>query len=121
MAVIACVSSSALFSDNVVKFQTVESEKGITNINEFKSSGKFVCEIAGMYYISAGIYTNSQGYTFDIKKNSSVVISATGQGGSWSMNPISTVVELQVKDTLHVHTNAYISSSYSCLSILKVK
>lgn len=105
-----------------MKFPTVISKIGITNINTFSSSGKFVCEIAGLYYISAQIYTNSEGYGFEIRKNSnSVVLSATGQGGSWSLNPIFTVVELQVKDTLYMRTGAYISSPYSCMSIVKLK
>ncbi|CAG2242332.1 COL8A [Mytilus edulis] len=121
IAVTACVGSSQKFSDAVVRFSTVRSEIGINNIATFKSSGKFVCEIPGLYYISAHIRTNSGDYGFHVRKNNDyIAYSITDAGLSDSTNPISAVVELQVKDTLYVETSATIYSTYSCVSIVKV-
>lgn len=122
VAVTACANTSKAFSDYVVKFSTVISEIGINNIETLKSNGTFVCEIPGWYYISANILTNT-GYNYIyINKNSDFIgysISAdTGKADSTSS--ISVAVELQVKDTVYVFTNAYIYSTFSCLSIVKV-
>ncbi|XP_063401932.1 uncharacterized protein LOC134686187 [Mytilus trossulus] len=122
VAVTACVGSTQTFSDAVVRFSTVRSEIGINNIATFMYSGKFVCEIPGLYYISAHIRTSSGDYGFHVKKNNDyIAYSITDAGLSDSTNPISAVVALQIKDTLYVETSATIYSTYSCISIVKVK
>ncbi|CAG2216249.1 unnamed protein product [Mytilus edulis] len=121
MAVTACVSSSQTFPDYVVRFSTVNFKEGIDNLDKFKSSGKFICEIPGLYYISAHIYTNTQGYGFNVKKNGvNIATSASGSGSTDTTNPISAVVELQPKDTLYVYAGHYIYASQSCMSIMKI-
>ncbi|VDI66559.1 Hypothetical predicted protein [Mytilus galloprovincialis] len=122
VAVTACASSSQRFSDNVVRFSTVNFHIGINNIDMFKSSGKFVSESPGLYYVSAHIYTNTQGGVFYVKKNSrTIASSASDSTSTHSTNPISAIVKLQPKDTLHIHTSLYIHATYSCLSIMKVR
>ncbi|CAC5380019.1 unnamed protein product [Mytilus coruscus] len=123
VALTACVTSEQKFSDGVVRFSTVKFQVGINNIDTFKSSGKFVCEIPGLYYISAHIYTSTKGYGFEVKKNGMVIAtSASDSTSTYSTNPISTVVELQLKDTLYMSTSIHlIRGVYSCLSIMKVK
>ncbi|CAC5357708.1 unnamed protein product [Mytilus coruscus] len=121
VAVTACVSSGRIFPDNVVRFSTVNFHVGIDNLDTFKSSGKFVCEIPGLYYISAHIYTRTQGQVFYVKKNSVIIASSASDSDStYSTNPISAVVELQLKDTLYVNAGHSILATYSCLSIMKV-
>lgn len=121
MALTACASVNKRFSDGIVRFSKVNFQVGINNIDTFKSSGKFVCEIPGLYYISAYMYTHEQAKDFFIKKNGiNVARSASDQGDTYSTIPISTVVELQIKNTLYVYTLYYIHSAYSCLSIMKL-
>ncbi|CAC5392637.1 unnamed protein product [Mytilus coruscus] len=121
VAVTACVSSSQTFPGNVIRFSTVKFQVGIDNLDTFKSRGKFVCEIPGLYYISAHIYTNSQGSPFYVKKNSmTIASSASDSGDTHSTNPISAVVELQLKDTLYIYAPHYIYEAHTCLSIMKV-
>lgn len=122
VAITACVSSTQSFSDYVVRFSNVKYHVGINNLDIFKSRGKFVCEIAGLYYISAYIYTASSSYAFYLKKNSvNVASSASNSGSSTTSIPISAVVELQLKDTLYMDAVLTIQGSHSCLSIIKVK
>lgn len=123
VAVTACVSSSKTFSGGVVKFANVHSNVGFKDIATFKSSGKFVCEFPGLYYISSHLRTTNQNNAFYVKKNSEyIAYSATDDENHWSTNPISAVVELQLKDTLYVYAPSInIDSSYSCLSIVKIK
>ncbi|VDI38447.1 Hypothetical predicted protein [Mytilus galloprovincialis] len=110
VAVTACVSSSQTFPDYVVRFSTVNFKEGIDNLDMFK----FRWEISH-------IYTNTQGYGFNVKKNGmNIATSASGSGSTDTTNPISAVVELQPNDTLYVYAGHYIYSSQSCMSIMKI-
>lgn len=122
MAIAACAGSSQRYSDGVIRFTNVRLEIGINNIPTFNSSGKFVCEIPGLYFISVHINTNSLSYGFHVKKNTDYIsYSMTDADSSYSTNPVSAVVELRVNDTLYVYITAYIHHTYSCMSIVKVK
>ncbi|VDI16880.1 Hypothetical predicted protein, partial [Mytilus galloprovincialis] len=122
-AVTACVFSDQTFSDYIVKFSIVNFHVGINNLGMFKSSGNFVCDIPGLYFISAHIRTSNENYYFDVRKNDILVASPkSGSGDTASSHPISDVVGLQINDTLYVYANNIrIEGSYSCLSIMKVK
>lgn len=95
---------------------------GINNIETFKSSGKFVCEIPGLYFISVHLRTNTKNNAFYVRKNDIVVAtSASDADDTYSNNPISAVIKLQLKDTLYVDAPVIrVLSTYSCLSIMKV-
>ncbi|XP_071135088.1 uncharacterized protein [Mytilus edulis] len=123
IAVTACVSSSTKSVDGVVKFSSVRSNVGINKIATFQSSGKFECEIPGLYFISAYIFTKTPNHTFYIKKNDlTIVESASDTQDGYSTNPISAAVQLQQKDTLYVYTTIHvIDSGNSCLTIMKVR
>lgn len=109
MAVTAGVTSDQKFSVGVARFSTVKFQVGIDNVSTYKSSGKFVRKIPGLYYISPHIYTSTMGYGFIIKENDkAVAISASDSVSSYSTNHISVVVELQLKDTLYVYTCAHL-------------
>ncbi|XP_071135033.1 uncharacterized protein [Mytilus edulis] len=121
VAVTACTSSGQTFPDGVVRFANVKFHVGIDNLDTFKSSGIFVCEIPGLYYISAHIYTTTKGGAFYVTKNSfHIANSASDSNDVYSTNPISAVVELELKDTLYVNAGHFIRATYSCLSIMKV-
>lgn len=96
---------------------------GIMNIDTFQSSGKLVCGIPGLYYISAHIFTTAQVKAFYVMKNGiTIANSISDSDSSYSTNPIPAVVELQLKDTLNMYTNLLsIQGKYSCLSIMKIK
>ncbi|VDI15091.1 Hypothetical predicted protein [Mytilus galloprovincialis] len=115
VAVTACVSSAQTFSGGVVKFPTVYLNLGIKDIATFKTSGKFVCEFPGLYYISSHLRTTTRNYSFSVKKNGvNIAYSATDDENHYSTNPISAVVELQLKDTLYVVAPSInIDSTYS--------
>ncbi|CAC5357707.1 unnamed protein product [Mytilus coruscus] len=55
--------------DEAVNQTERDSHVGIDNLDTFKSSGKFVCEIPGLLYISAHIYTITQSRAFYVRKN----------------------------------------------------
>lgn len=125
VAITACVTYDGGFYDAVVKFTDVRFHVGINNLNTFKSRGKFVCEIPGLYYISAHIRTtatNQKSY-FYVKKNGGILTySMYGPSDIATTNSISAVEELRLGDVLHMHAAAggHIRGAYSCLSIMKV-
>ncbi|VDI15093.1 Hypothetical predicted protein [Mytilus galloprovincialis] len=123
VAVTACVTSTQRFSDYIVRFSSINFQVGIDNLDTLKSSGKFVCEIPGLYYISAHIVTSNQNNGFYVKQNYKTIAKCRSDAGDTpSANPISAVVELQLKDTLYVYaSHTDIIRSSSCLSIVKVK
>lgn len=123
VAVTACVSASQTFSSGAVKFSTVYLNVGIKDIATFKSSGKFICEYPGLYYIASHLRKTSGNYEFKLKKNNDIIAySATDNGNYYSTNPISAAVELQFNDTLYVQASSInIDGLYSCMSIVKIK
>ncbi|CAC5395879.1 unnamed protein product [Mytilus coruscus] len=123
VAVTSCVFSDQTFSDYIIKFSIVNFHVGINNLHTFKSSGKFVCEIPGLYFISVHIRTSNQNYYFHVRKNNMLVPSSKSDSGDTaSTNQISAVVGFQLNDALYVYANnVRIEVSYSCLSIMKVK
>lgn len=123
VAVTASVFSDQTFSYYIVRFSIVNFHVGINNLDTFKSSGKFVCDIPGLYFISAHIRTSNENFYFDVRKNDMLVASPkSGAGDTASTHPISDVVGLQFNDTLYVYANDIrIEGSYSCLLIMKVK
>lgn len=127
---VALTTSSAggIFSDGIVKFTHIFTSIGINNIAAFKSTGKFVCEIPGLYYISAYIRTASDDYEYVLKKNEVVISkSATvdwqGNGAGRSTTCISAATDCQKNDELYLFISTVISveSSYSILNVLKIK
>lgn len=123
VAVTACVSLTQTFSGGIVKFPTVYLNEGIKDIATFKTSGKFVCEFPGLYYISSHLRTTTRNRAFYVKKNGvHISYSATDDENHYSTNPISAVVELQLNDKLYVQApSVNVDAVYSCLSILKIK
>lgn len=126
MAVTACVSTAVnQLSGYIVMFGSVQTSLGISGISSFKSSGKFQCEIGGLYIVSVtltayssgvhyGIFLNGNPYTY-ISENDN---NALNQGGSTTV-----VVNLTSGDLLWVQLtgNTEINSSYSCVTIVMIK
>lgn len=52
----------------IVRFPRVVTVYGISNKTEFKNSGKFVCELAGVYMFSVHILTNSKDAPYQMLK-----------------------------------------------------
>ena len=53
----------------IVKFPRIETVYGISNNSAFKNSGKFACELAGVYMFSVHILTKSKDAAYQMLKN----------------------------------------------------
>lgn len=55
VAVTAVPTDVNQHSGYIVKFGSVKTSRGISGISSFKSSGKFRCEIGGLYIVSVSL------------------------------------------------------------------
>ena len=102
---------------------------GISNIFGFQTLGKFVCGVSGVYLFSVHITSDSNNAEYQMLKNnmilSSVYVMYTSQlsGVHHSTGTGVMAVQLNVGDTLYVKafSNMYISSSWSCMTVIKIR
>ncbi|XP_063399416.1 uncharacterized protein LOC134684055 [Mytilus trossulus] len=134
VALSACVASAytAVLS-SAIKLSEIKTSEGITNqhLTSFKSSGVFVCEVPGLYYIYVVILSQTKSANVKISKNSIELINVNTNnyynrfGYSYQSNSAIVVTELQKGDTIDIkpsYKDMYIyGSSNSCLTIVKVK
>lgn len=126
VALTACASQNKNIN-GAVKFAKIYTSVGITNQSSFQSTGKFVCDAPGLYYISSHIRTNVQSFGFTLMKNNEVMaLSATTiwpGNPSYSTGVITAAVEAQRNDELYINIagSRFVQSSYSCLTVIKVK
>ncbi|CAC5395878.1 COL10A [Mytilus coruscus] len=120
VAITAC-DDSGRYYNGAVKFSTVYTQVGINNIAAFKSNGKFVCEIPGLYYISAHIRTSTTNTAFYVYKNNKQISRSASGSGTYTDVPISAVVDLQTNDQLYVRVSHNVGIHDSCVTIAKIK
>lgn len=125
VALTACYDGGSL-SDNIVKFSEILTNTGVNNIVSFKSTGKFVCEFPGLYFISANIRSNHDDFPYYLMKNSGVISrsaftawpSSTGK----TTTGISAAVDCQKNDVLYISIDSSynLESTWSCFTVTKI-
>lgn len=128
VAVTSCSSGGKTSYGEVIKFDNVVTQTGLNGISEFKTTGKFTCEKAGLYLISVHIASSVSGAAYHIKQNN-VLLSHVYVGDhpsyDWSYTGTGTVtVQLQSGDLVWVQAGSsfYVYGGwYSCMSFVKIK
>ena len=100
----------------------------MSNINGFKASGQFVCEVAGFYLFSVHIMSDSNDASHQMVKNNMAlayvyVIYTSDTGLHHNTGTGVIAVQLNVGDTLYVKAyvdNMHIYYTYSCITIIKI-
>lgn len=126
VALTACADQTRNIN-GAVKFAKIYTSVGITNQSSFQSTGKFVCDAPGLYYISSHIRTNVQAFAFTLMKNNEVM--APSATTIWPGNPsystgvITAAVEAKRNDELYINIagSLCVQGYYSCLTVIKVK
>lgn len=120
-------STGGSFSDSIAKFPYILSSTGINDINSFKTTGKFVCEFPGLYFISSYLRSSMDGGGYYLKKNGrSISYSAFTDWPSSAgraTSDISAAVDCQKNDELYLQLDSgySIESTWSLLTIIKIK
>ncbi|XP_071135341.1 CAP-Gly domain-containing linker protein 1-like [Mytilus edulis] len=122
VALTACATSSTVPGGTVVHFPNIQTNIGITNLSAYKSTGKFVCTVAGLYHVSAVMMSSTDGQYYYIYKNSDRMITTYyGKVHSYVTRTSVFVTMLDVGDEITVWTavSQYIYE-YSCFTIVKL-
>lgn len=127
VAMTACGQADKTYiNDESVQFPLLHSIVGINKTSSFKSTGKFICEIAGLYQVSAFLRSPTSGKNFYLKKNNDVLSTS---GTQWHSTPahftsgVAGVATLQQNDTIHIQVSGsvFVYGVYSCVTIIKIK
>jgi hypothetical protein len=96
------VGSAAAISEDPIRWNNVYSTSGNYNA----TTGLFTCPIAGKYYVSSHIITNSpgSGYLRVLKNGSIIAFSHVNLSGTWAHLTTSTLVTCAVNDTLSINS-----------------
>ncbi|CAC5380095.1 unnamed protein product [Mytilus coruscus] len=73
VAITSCAAASTVNTNTVLKFANVKYSKGTIDINRFKTTGIFRCELAGLYIIALTVMTNHEGRVY-VRRNGSKLI-----------------------------------------------
>ena len=107
-----------------VKFNQVTLNVGIKNIDSFKSSGKFICEIPGLYLISTSIMAATTDTDFYVFRNNEMIAQGAMGYEAWFTSSAVVILHLSVNDSIWVRYEAgrQMYGGRTCyLSIIKVK
>ena len=129
MALSSCSNGETISAGTIAKFPATKTVYGISDINGFRTSGKFVCEVPGVYLFSVHIMSESNRAEYQMLKNnmilSYVYVIYTSQTSGSHQNTGTGVmaVQLNVGDTLSVKggSNIHIYGSWSCMTIIKIR
>ena len=129
MVLSSCSNAETISPGTIAKFPITKTVYGISDINGYKTSGKFVCEVSGVYLFSVHIMSESNNAVYQMLKNNMIlshvyVIYTSQPSGSHSNTGTGVMaVQLNVGDTLYVKasSNMYISGSWSCMTIIKIR
>jgi hypothetical protein len=94
--------SAGAINEDPIKWNNVYSTSGNYN----STTGLFTCPIAGKYYVSSHIITNSpgSGYLRVLKNGSIIAFSHVNLSGTWAHLTTSTLVTCAVNDTLSINS-----------------
>ncbi|CAC5402657.1 C1QL [Mytilus coruscus] len=122
VALTACHTGSTVSGGKVVHFPIIKTNIGITDLSSYKSTGKFVCTVAGLYHVSAVMMSNTDGqYYYIYKNNDRMSFTFYGKVDIYQTRTRVFVTMLDVGDEITVRTGGsqYIYL-HSCFTIVKL-
>ncbi|VDI30333.1 Hypothetical predicted protein [Mytilus galloprovincialis] len=111
-------------NDGIIRFPRKIISVGVKHVSSYLSSGKFICEQAGLYHVSVTIMTPNSHTNYELKKNQVQIVAGyiPDHSKRFSSGTINTAVDLNVNDQIAVYrggVNKYYGY-YSCFTIVKV-
>ncbi|CAC5402658.1 C1QL [Mytilus coruscus] len=122
VALTACGTGSTVSARKVEHFLNIKTNIGITDLSAYKSTGKFVCTVAGLYHVSAVMMSNTDGQYYMIyKNNDNMITTLYSKVYNHQTRTSVFVTMLDVGDEITVRTSGsqYIYQN-SCFTIVKL-
>ncbi|CAG2211180.1 C1QG [Mytilus edulis] len=126
VAVTSCVSNEKTYNTGTsIKFDNVRTSIEIKNLSTFKSTGKFSCEVEGLYHISVYIvsYTARSEYSI-YKNNNKLTTTYSDTAGHIQTSAGAVVMKMNVGDTIFVipdfNMHVY-ADHWSCITTAMIK
>lgn len=126
VALTVCAVPNTYSSGDIVLFPVVTTVYDVSKLalSALGTSGKFKCEKAGLYLISAFLMTNTKGHVeFHLLKNSNIIASFFMSVNVYQTSTISILQHLEINDIIYIRplTNAFVfGGTLSCLSFLQL-
>lgn len=93
--------TTGLSEYHIIKFDLVTLNIGIKDIEAFKNTGKFICESAGIYLISASYTVATPDADYYIQHNDQLVSQGViGSSGLWLTGSAAVTLNLLVNDSV---------------------
>jgi hypothetical protein len=129
VALSSCSNGETISDGTIAKFPATKTVYGISDIHGFRTSGKFVCEVPGVYLFSVHIMSESDSAAYQMLKNNMllsyvhVIYTSQPSGSHYNTGTGVMAVQLNVGDTLYVkaYTNMHIYGTWSCMTIIKIR
>ncbi|CAC5388501.1 unnamed protein product [Mytilus coruscus] len=106
----------------ILKFSDVKFSVGINKLSAYKSTGKFECEMSGIYLVSASIVGKTKHANMNINLNGNIISYTRISEGYWQTGTAVLAVQLLNNDKLWVEVQNMMLSGdkFAVFSILKV-
>lgn len=131
VALTSCTSTSIDYQDGeIMKFPSTKTSIGMSNVGQFRTSGKFTCEKSGIYLFSVNIaYDGGATADFDMRKNSQLIsrvmiVHASGHSSGTRFSGSGTVVvQINAGDVLFANAfrHMILYNIDSCFTVIKIK
>lgn len=106
----------------ILKFSDVKFSVGLIDLETYKSTGKFECEMSGIYLVSASIIGNTRHANLYINLNGNRISYTRVNEKMWNTGTATLAVKLLTNDKLWIEVESMTISGnkYAVFSIIKV-
>lgn len=73
VVVTGCTNGAHTVSAGSLKFSDIQTSMGVSDLSSFKSSGKFICQVPGYYYIAVNLMSYDDSTRIEIMRNSAAI------------------------------------------------
>lgn len=106
----------------ILKFSDVKFSVGLSDLETYKSTGKFDCEMSGIYLVSASVIGKTKSTNLYINLNGNRISYTRVSETTWQTGTATLAVKLLTNDKLWIEVGSMTLSGgkYAVFSIIKV-
>lgn len=111
----------------IMKFDDVQYSVGVANVSAYENTGKFTCELEGLYIVSASVMSYTSGARYFIKLNGNVISETyigDHSGSNYFTGAVTVTRKLNPADQVWLEAYGswnFYGGMYSKFTIIKIK